>query len=68
MVAAYTASKGAVVQLTKQVALDYAPHRIHCNSICPGFLRTIMTQNLHNDVEKQAEIDQAHPFGTLMCE
>ena len=33
---AYSASKGAVVQMTKTVALDYAPHRIHCNAICPG--------------------------------
>lgn len=62
---AYTASKGAVVQLTKQVALDYAPHRIHCNSICPGFLRTTMTQNLQNDLEAQAAIDSRHPFGGM---
>ena len=32
----YCGSKGAVVQMTKAVALDYAPHRIHCNAICPG--------------------------------
>lgn len=62
---AYTASKGAVAQLTKQVALDYAPHRIHCNAICPGFLRTAMTQNLQNSAEAQAEIDKAHPFGGM---
>lgn len=62
---AYTASKGAVAQLTKQIALDYAPHRIHCNSICPGFLRTTMTQNLQNDPKSQAEIDRAHPFGGM---
>jgi len=62
---AYTASKGAVAQLTKQVALDYAPHRIHCNAICPGFLRTVMTQNLQNDPAAQAEIDKAHPFGGM---
>jgi len=62
---AYTASKGAVAQLTKQIALDYAPHRIYCNSICPGFLRTTMTQNLQNDPEAQAEIDRRHPFGGM---
>lgn len=63
--AAYTTSKGAVAQLTKQVALDYASERIHCNSICPGFLRTAMTQNLQNDPQKQAELDKAHPFGGM---
>ena len=38
----YTAAKGSVVQMTRTVALDYAPHRIHCNALCPGcelFLR-----------------------------
>ncbi|KAF2172544.1 hypothetical protein M409DRAFT_35571 [Zasmidium cellare ATCC 36951] len=62
---AYTASKGAVAQLTKQVALDYAANRIHCNAIAPGFLRTIMTQNLQNDPDKFAEINKAHPFGGM---
>lgn len=62
---AYTASKGAVAQLTKQVALDYAKDRIHVNAICPGFLRTTMTQNLQNDPERQREIDKAHPFGGM---
>lgn len=62
---AYTASKGAVSQLTKQVALDYAPHRIHVNAICPGFLRTTMTQNLQSDPAAQAQIDNTHPFGGM---
>ena len=32
----YTASKGSVVQMTRTVALDLAPWRIHCNALCPG--------------------------------
>lgn len=32
----YAASKGAVVQLTKTIAIGYARDRIHCNAICPG--------------------------------
>ena len=62
---AYTASKGAVAQLTKQVALDYAGHRIRCNSICPGFLNTAMTQNLQNDSAARADIDGRHPYGGM---
>ncbi|KAK3675065.1 hypothetical protein LTR78_004999 [Recurvomyces mirabilis] len=62
---AYCASKGAVVQLTKQIAVDYGPHRIHCNALCPGFLRTTMTQNIQNDPEQLAEINKAHPFGGM---
>ena len=34
--ASYCASKGAIVNMTKAVALDCAPHRIHVNCICPG--------------------------------
>lgn len=34
--ASYCASKHAVVGLTRVVAMDCAPHRIHCNAICPG--------------------------------
>ena len=33
---AYVASKHAVSGLTKSVALELAPHRVHCNAICPG--------------------------------
>ncbi|MFN8456644.1 MAG: SDR family oxidoreductase [Anaerolineae bacterium] len=36
--AAYCASKGAVVSLTRQMALDYAPYHIRVNCICPGAL------------------------------
>ena len=32
----YSASKGSVVQITRSVALDLAPWRIHCNALCPG--------------------------------
>lgn len=33
---AYTSTKGAVVNMTKTIALDYACHRIHVNAIAPG--------------------------------
>lgn len=35
-IAPYAASKGAVSSMTRQAAVDYAPHRIHINAICPG--------------------------------
>lgn len=42
--AAYTTSKGAVVQLTRSIAVDYARAGIRCNALCPGMIETPMTQ------------------------
>ena len=33
---AYCASKGAIVLLTKQIAVEYGKDKIHCNALCPG--------------------------------
>jgi NAD(P)-dependent dehydrogenase (short-subunit alcohol dehydrogenase family) len=38
--AVYSASKGAIVMLTRGVALDYAKQGIRCNAICPGWVDT----------------------------
>ncbi len=38
--AAYSISKGAVTQLTRSVAIDYADKGIRCNALCPGFIDT----------------------------
>jgi NAD(P)-dependent dehydrogenase (short-subunit alcohol dehydrogenase family) len=41
--AAYSAAKGGVVNLTRQVAVDYAADGVRVNSVCPGFVDTPMT-------------------------
>lgn len=41
---AYCASKGGLIMLTQQVALDYGPSRVRCNVVCPGGVRTAMAE------------------------
>ena len=47
----YMASKGAVKNLTKGMALDWAPHGLNVNGIGPGYFKTEMTEKLVNDPE-----------------
>jgi NAD(P)-dependent dehydrogenase (short-subunit alcohol dehydrogenase family) len=37
---AYAASKGAVINLTRELAIQYAPYNVQVNALCPGFFRT----------------------------
>jgi NAD(P)-dependent dehydrogenase (short-subunit alcohol dehydrogenase family) len=46
---AYNASKGGVVLLTKNMAIDYGPSGVRVNAICPGFIETPMTDALFGD-------------------
>jgi len=50
--ASYCASKGGVVLLSKQMAMDYAQYGIRVNSICPGF---ILTEMLEGYINKQPD-------------
>ncbi|KEQ69794.1 gluconate 5-dehydrogenase [Aureobasidium namibiae CBS 147.97] len=67
--ASYCASKGAIVNMTKAVALDCAPHRIHVNCICPGCKHagtsSQMTSEVLRDEETQEHIISLHPFRGL---
>lgn len=49
---AYTASKGAVIALTRSLAVQFAPHGVRCNAVCPGPIETpLMTEWLLKDPE-----------------
>lgn len=63
----YTASKGAVLMLTKAIALDHAAQGIRCNCICPGFVDTpinIPHYNRLGGIEKvRASLPEWIPMG-----
>jgi len=43
----FCATKGGLINLSQQVALDYGPHRVRCNVVCPGATKTDMfTENM----------------------
>ncbi len=62
---AYSASKGAVIALTRNMALDYAADRIRVNCLCPGFVRTPLLDGLLKDNERTARLTALHPLGRL---
>ena len=47
--ASYGASKGGVLQLTKQIAVDYGPQGIRANCLCPGAVRTRLAKHVAED-------------------
>lgn len=53
--ASYCASKGAVVQLTKAMALDHGPQNIRVNCICPGDTNTTMLRSEARQLGEPAE-------------
>ena len=60
-VPAYTASKGAVSQLTKSLAVDCAGRGININAICPGYMDTEMCANMSQ--ERKDECTKRIPQG-----
>jgi 2-dehydro-3-deoxy-D-gluconate 5-dehydrogenase len=47
LVPSYSAAKGAIIQLTKSMAIELAPHNIQVNCIAPGWIETAMTAAVH---------------------
>ncbi len=50
--AAYASSKGGLVQLTRTLAVEWAPHNVRVNAICPGPFLTELNRSVLNDPEK----------------
>jgi NAD(P)-dependent dehydrogenase (short-subunit alcohol dehydrogenase family) len=61
----YQASKGGVVNLTRALAIEWAPHRIRVNAVAPTWVRTELTRGLFGDAETVQRILEATPLGRL---
>ncbi|MGB7134883.1 MAG: SDR family oxidoreductase [Acidobacteriaceae bacterium] len=61
--APYTASKGAVGQLTKVLAVEWAKYGIHVNAIAPGYVATDLTRSLMADPQFDDWVKQRCPLG-----
>jgi 2-deoxy-D-gluconate 3-dehydrogenase len=48
LIPSYSAAKGAIIQLTKSMAIEFAPHNIQVNAIAPGWIETEMTAPVHS--------------------
>ena len=62
---AYCAAKGAVVNLTRQLALDFAPERINVNAVCPGFLATAMLRPYLDNPQVNKALHARSPWPEL---
>ena len=63
--AAYVASKGAVTNLTRGMALDYASDNIRVNCICPGFVETPLVAGVVQTPEEYQKLADKHPLRRL---
>jgi NAD(P)-dependent dehydrogenase (short-subunit alcohol dehydrogenase family) len=62
---AYTSSKGAVLAMTREIAVEYARKGIRCNALCPGPIETPLLMQLLSDEQKRQRRLVHIPMGRL---
>jgi NAD(P)-dependent dehydrogenase (short-subunit alcohol dehydrogenase family) len=51
--------------LTRQAAVDGAPHGITANAVCPGYVRTAINHRAWNDPDTFSKLAALHPLGRM---
>lgn len=63
--AAYQTSKGAVVNMTRALAIEWARQGVRVNAVAPTYIRTPLTKTLLERPDAVAEIERATPMGVI---
>jgi len=63
--AVYAASKHAIEGMTKSMAIEWGPHGIRVNTLCPTFVRTPLTEPTFEDPERRRWIEDRIKLGRI---
>ncbi|MGE5601876.1 MAG: SDR family NAD(P)-dependent oxidoreductase, partial [Nitrososphaerales archaeon] len=63
--AAYSSSKGAVIAMTRSMAIELAPDHIRVNSVCPGPVMTGMLTAIFPDGKGIVDLANSNPLGRV---
>ncbi|MDQ2067466.1 SDR family NAD(P)-dependent oxidoreductase [Xinfangfangia sp. CPCC 101601] len=55
---AYCTTKHAVIAMVRQIAVDFAPHKIRCNALCPGFVDTVFNAGFEAQMGGRAGLER----------
>ncbi len=61
----YCASKGGIIALTREMALEYAKNKINVNCIAPGVIKTAMTKDILDDSAQKQGLESQTPYPRL---
>jgi len=64
-IGSYCASKGGIIALTREMALEYAPKKINVNCIAPGIIKTAMTKDMLDDPDTKQFLENSTLYPRL---
>lgn len=62
---AYSAAKAGLIMLCKQLAQEWTHARIRVNTVCPGMIRTPLTESVYQDAQVKSQREALVPLGRI---